>query len=505
MKAEASNKPNEPSMGFVKSLSKDTLFYSIGKIIPAVINFASISIFTRLLSPEAFGNYQLVITAVAFVSVILSSWLQQAVYRHFLEFKNKGKSTDFIATFSWLLLATTIISCTLALCFYFFIPPGYRHFVFTSTVLLVSYLLYTNLQVVLQASLKAISYSKYEILRASMFLIFGIAFIRINQSYLSLVLAMMATYLPLSLLLTYRLGIFRTLFNHALNLETAKTIWLYGLPMFFWFLGSQVLSVSDRFFIGYFRGSAEVGIYTSNYNLMSSSIGLLTTPIQLAIYTNIMNPWSLGDKERAKSAVVSTAYYYIMFTLPILLVTALYGKNIVALALGSKFREGHVILPIILLGFLANNFALFFQKNYELEKKTRLLAVFAFLAAILNIGLNLFFIKEYGYIGAAITTAAAYVFYLILISSGIGISWRFRYPWLNLAKMGFSFACIWLVFSWFKTFFSINQYLALGSSLLASYGLLIGMLVLLREPYTLTLINKARKLIPLGLNYAKLN
>lgn len=491
-------------MSIARNLGKDTLLYSAGKIIPAVINFASIAIFTRLLEPEAFGRYQLIITAVAFLSAVLSSWLQQSVYRYLLEFKSNNKLGKFIATFFWLLLVVTATACIVAVLVYRFAPREYRSLQIVGIVLLVSYLVYMNLQVVLQANLKAYIYSKYEIVRTVLFLFLGVALVYVNRSYKSLLLAMMITYLLLSIVLAYRLDIFRAVRHFSFDPKVVKTIYLYGFPMFFWFLGSQVLGVSDRFLLEYFRGSAEVGIYASNYNLMLSGIGLMTTPIMLAAHTNIMNPWSAGERERTRSMIVSTSYYYIMFTLPILLVTLLYGKEIASFALGGKFREGYIILPIVLLGFLSNNFALFVQKSYELEKKTKLIAGFVLAAAVLNVGLNLYFIRAYGYLGAAITTAVAYIFYLLLVSFGIGVSWKFEYPWMNLAKMGFSTICIFLILRWIKSFDGLNLYAALGGSFLAAYVFLIGILVLLRESYTVTLVSKLRGIIPSRLNYAKL-
>ena len=282
-----------------------------------------------------------------------------------------------------------------------------------------------------------------------------------------------------------RLDLLKAVSGLRIDRGVISQIFRYGFPMFFWFLGSQVLGVSDRFLLEYFRGAGDVGLYASNYNLMLSSIGLLTSPVLLAAQTNIMGHWSRGEKLQTHAVVTSTAFFYLLATIPIFLITVLYSAEIVNIALGAAFRAAHLVIPIVFFGFMLNGFSLFVQKSYELEKRTRTIAAFIIIAATVNVVLNLFFIPAYGYLGAAVTTAIAYSLYLLLVSTGAGTAWRFAYPWPSMAKLVAANVCTFVFLLWLKVYFHINPQLQLLVSLVAAYALSLGILFVIKEKHTM--------------------
>ena len=76
-------------------LGKDTAAYAPASLVPAAISVLSVSIFTRLFNPSAYGQYALVVTTVSIVTSFLSAWIQQSTLRYRAHFVERGWRNDF--------------------------------------------------------------------------------------------------------------------------------------------------------------------------------------------------------------------------------------------------------------------------------------------------------------------------------------------------------------------------------------------------------------------------
>lgn len=50
---------------------RHSLIYLLARGIPALLNFASIAVFTRMLAPETYGQYALVISGLTLANVLI--------------------------------------------------------------------------------------------------------------------------------------------------------------------------------------------------------------------------------------------------------------------------------------------------------------------------------------------------------------------------------------------------------------------------------------------------
>jgi len=208
-----------------------------------------------------------------------------------------------------------------------------------------------------------------------------------------------------------------------------------------WLLGAQILDVSDRFLIEIFSGSQQVGIYSANYRLVSSGIWMVFYPILMAAHPIIMNSWRGNNKEEMIKLISSITRYFLIIFLPLVGYISICSRDIISLCLGKAFREGYVILPIIILGITGWNLAIIGHKGLEIRKKTKVVFVLVILCAIINIFLNIILIPRFGYIGAAYATLISYLLYPVFVYfySKHFIPWVI--PWKGLIKFSIATAC----------------------------------------------------------------
>jgi len=228
-------------------------------------------------------------------------------------------------------------------------------------------------------------------------------------------------------------GSVKTLFLPSAHL--VKTMAAYGVPLIGWIMCSQVLSISDRYIIGAFRGSGEVGIYSANYNIVVMGVGLVSTPIMLAAHPIIMDAWEHHRHDDIPRVIASFSRYYLVAVAPVIAFVSVFSSDIVAVALGESFREGHRIMPVILAGSLVWGFSMYGHKGLELKEQTRLLLGLILIAALANIVLNLIVVPRYGYVGAAVTTLISYTLYPLLLYPVTRRYVPWRIPWKGAFKV----------------------------------------------------------------------
>jgi O-antigen/teichoic acid export membrane protein len=200
----------------------------------------------------------------------------------------------------------------------------------------------------------------------------------------------------------------------------------YGLPMVGWLIGGQILLMSDRFIIGAFRGSTEVGIYSANHALIATGLGLVLNPILIAAQPIIMSAWERGDRERIGPLIGIFSRYYIIAIVPLVALVSVFKREIVGVMLGEDFHEGYTIVPFLLAGIAVWGLSIFAHKGFEIVERTTALFRWVMVSVVLNVALNLIFVPRFGYQAAAVTSLVSYFSYLLLIhrATRVVIPWQ---------------------------------------------------------------------------------
>jgi len=202
----------------------------------------------------------------------------------------------------------------------------------------------------------------------------------------------------------------------SFSVHLLRRLLAYGFPLAGWSLMQQVLGAFDRFIIAYYRGSAEVGIYSSNYRLVRGALSLVAAPVLMAAHPLIINVWEqTRNRRKVESLIALASKYYLMIAFPIVAYVAIMSREVASAFLGPQYREGAVIIPIVLIGFMTSGLSLYVQKGLEIARRTERMFVAALACAVVSTVSNLVLVPRHGYRGAAVTTALSYSLYLLLV------------------------------------------------------------------------------------------
>lgn len=420
------------SLRFVQDIIK----YAPSKFLPAIMSLLWSYVFTRVFLPDEYGIYGLCISIVGPLATIFTEWAAQPIGRFYAEYSERKLMNVYRAVLKYLarivlvMISLVVIS---TIVYFFFEARKYLFLISTTALLLFSNCL-TNLIIpILPASLDSKRYNVISILRPLLRVVFAFSLVYCfgrNISFLLLAeaLSFLILLLPLISIVNSKLAVninAGTTVSRCLVYENIGKFVKYGMPMMAWFFASQLLSVGDRFVIQWFRGSSEVGIYTANYSLISGIAGLLSSPITLAAFPLIMKLWAMGKNEEVANTIKKMTYIYGIISICFLGCAAVSSKPLIDVLLGSNFKEGYIIVLPVLLGAIVWNASILGHKGMELYNKTYIMVIYAFIAALVNLCLNVIFIPKYGYIAAAWTTFISYFVYtaLIYLSSGKFIKW----------------------------------------------------------------------------------
>lgn len=189
-------------------------------------------------------------------------------------------------------------------------------------------------------------------------------------------------------------------------------IWKYALafavPLLPHYLSNVVLSSSDRIMIEKMIGLSEAGIYGLAY-----SVSQIMTIFNSALL-NTTEPW-LYQKIKSKqiNSISVVAMPMMIFVAGINIVLIAFAPEIIHIFAPVEYHDSiYVIPPVTMSVFFTFLYSFFVSFEFYYEKK-KYITVATCVGAFLNIILNAVFINIFGYYAAGYTTLICYIIYAV--------------------------------------------------------------------------------------------
>ena len=411
-------------MGLYKSLFKQTAIYGLATVLPRMLSFLLVKLYTGIMPTADYGEVSLVLSWMVFFNVILSYGMETAFFRFYNSETDKQN-----------VIATSTISIFWSSIFFLFGALIFRNSLATFANVDVQYITYSIWILVLDA-LVIVPFSKLRAnQRPMLYAIIKIGNVVVNLAlnlFFLLLLPKIAksnpnsfignlyvenfeiAYIFIANLLASLLTLVVLSPNYlSLNRNFDKALWKkmmqYGLPILVAGIAFAINEHFDKILLEQFLpdniAKSEVGVYSACYKLGLFMV-LFATAFRLGIEPFF---FSHSGNENAQQTYAVITKYFVIFGSLILLSVIVFADVLKFLLLDNKsYWEAMKVVPLIILA----NFFLGIYNNlsvwYKLTDKTKIGAYISIVGAIITLVLNYLLIPKYSYYGSAIATIAAY-------------------------------------------------------------------------------------------------
>jgi len=465
-------------LNLLKKLFKQTFIYGLATVLPRVISFFLLPLYTAIFeNASGYGQYTNIYAWIAIFNVFLAYGMETAFFRfyHKGEHKSKVISTSLVS-----LLASSILFLGLALIVKETLSGltniNVDYIKFTTYILVLDALVIIPFAL-LRAQENPMKYAIIKMINVSVNLSLNVFFLFLlpklaqenNEGFFQdiykedweihyvLISNIVASAITLLLLLPIY---FKT--SYRFDFSIWKQMLKYAGPVMVAGVAFTVNEVFDKILLTEMlpgkKGEIEAGIYGACYKL-ALFMTLFGTAFRMGVEPFF---FSHAKTEKPQKTYAQITNYFVILGSIILLGVVVFVEVLGKLFLSSEvYWEGLDIVPIVLLG----SFCLGIYHNlsvwYKVTDQTKYGAYISSIGALITLAINIALIPKIGYRASALATLAAYGS-MMLLSYYFG---RKYYPIpYNMRKIIF-YLSISIVFS-ILSFYVFHRNLIAGSLLL---------------------------------------
>lgn len=421
-----------------RALGRDLVRYLPAQVIPAFIAFVTIPIVTRLLEPAAYGDYRLVLATVGAFGAA-GSWLASSIYRFYPEQEINDNVGGFRATVGRLLTLNTVIFALVWLIglavLWSFVRGDLVVFFLLGLVLMVANQMWSVRNAEARALREVTWYSLGSILNKAVTLGGGVALVIVFE--LDVGGMLLGNIAGTVLLLPLIAGVVRRrlpVSRGTADRHLGGVMLRYGYPVAFTALATWMLQLSDRYIIGAFRGTAEVGLYTAAYGISEQSMAVILLMFMLPFAVLGSRVWERDGREAAADFVSSSARSYFLLAIPAWVGLSVLATPLMTVMTPAPYREAAVIVPLVAGAQLLNGAYYWFYAGSTFTKQTGSMAVALFWGVGVNLVLNLLLVGTYGYQIAAVTTFISYGTTTIVMARWSRRHFPWKFHWASVGR-----------------------------------------------------------------------
>ena len=387
---------------------KASLWFLVCGFLQKAISMLTTPIFTRIMTDAEYGRFSVYNSWLGIVQVIVSLNLAAGVYTRGLV-KNELDQDRFSS--SMLGLSTTcILICSVG---YAIFQTEINQLLDMSTILMIAMLVESWAHTAYQfwSNRERVNYRYKNLVVLTLVYVF----LRPLMGVLLVLFANPDAQVEARVLAT--VGVNLVLFT-GLYISMArkgkcffnKEYWSYALkfniPLLPHYLSQIVLNQSDRLMINSICGPSEAAYYSVAYTI-AMVLQILNNSISAT-----MNPWIYRAIKNGEVKKIGPVSYAVLLLIGLLNVAViLVAPEILRVMAPGSYQAAIWVIPPVTASvyfmFLYNLFATF-EYYYE---KTHYVATATIIGAVLNVGLNAWFIPKYGFVAAGYTTLFCYILY----------------------------------------------------------------------------------------------
>lgn len=395
----------------VREIAADTGIIALSRITISITNIIFIPLLTKSLSIGDYGIWVQLWIFFPLLNALLDLGLPQSMIRFF---PGKGKeeySSDFYALILPIITVSLLFTVIIIL---FDSNIGNYFFGGNSTVILVLALL---------IPMKIIIHFLLSLLRSLYQLrLYGLSIIGMNIAELGLASLFIIQGRGLEgaitgLLMAHVIVMISILVfasNHltwtAPSFKNTKKYLSFGLPLVPMGLSVWTIANSDRYIIVLLIGNTAAGIYDPSYSIAQSVPFLFANVLGITLLPALSSLDSLKKYDDIEITLSLMLKWFLIITLPFIIGATLLGEQVLKFLTTEYIAtEGSIIMGPVALALTLYGIKIIFSQSLFLSFRTKTMGATYILAALLNVGLTIALVPQYGILGAAFATIISYM------------------------------------------------------------------------------------------------
>ena len=428
-------------------LFKNSGIYVFAKIVPGVMAFVALSVYTHLLTPQEYGVYTLIFSAALFLHSAIFNWLPVGMMR----FWPGGTYSEaaFISTLGVLYQRLVLVIVVMIAAVFWFLDTQYYWQLTVGCLLLAGFTVLMIGQQLQSAQMLPARYALMTICYAILALSLGALAAYMGYGPLGVVVGVATGMLIPAIVISAKSWM---LFDRSLYTpELTNKLLIYGTPLAASFLLDEIANLSDRYMLAWLVDESEAGKYAVGYDLAGNTIMMIMNAINLAAYPMIVKLLDTKGREAALEYFNTYVILLLSISIPAVVGLSLVGPGLASLLIGEEYQEAVVlVLPWVAAAIFAMGLGAFYlHLPFQLGNKNGGIFKIGIYTAVINLGLNFWLIPEMGMLGAAIATLISFS-----VSSALGVYFSrgvfpLPFPAKEILKIilaaAFMGLCLWAV------------------------------------------------------------
>ena len=410
------------------SLLRNILTFGVSTV-TLIFLFLLAVIAARYLGPEDFGIFSFALAFVFFFDFLLDPGLYHLMIREIARDETKVRQY-MLHAFVWKLIAIPVVFISVALIVNIIHEVPRIH---NAVYLIAMSSFIKSIKDVYRSSLLAHENFKIEaissVIEKGGLLIFGALALFMNYGLYGLcwsfVIVRAIDLMIIHVLSRQFLGISWSKFH----LEFLKDMLKAGIPIGAYYVTLNLYNYIDTVMISVMRNSEEVGWYSASYKVYE---GLLIIPVVIGTVMLPRLSSSISNDSNIFNEMVTQGWKYsLILALLVSAVGVPLAHDFTDIFYGEQYMGSVIALQVLLYGVAFAYMVNFLQTVMISIDRQKALVSVAIFGLVLNVTLNYFAIRAYGYVGAAVITVIveALVFMVLsyyIVSASVGSSLIFQ-------------------------------------------------------------------------------
>lgn len=419
-------------------LVRDIAAYGAGDLLLKAASFLTFPIYTRLFSTTDYGKFAYVSTGVSFLAAILALGGETAFTRFYFEAKTDDERRAIASSWfgflgAWtVVVAVALLPLSSALARASFGDATDRLLYALAILGVPVTLISTFLGQVLRNQFRAKLFTLLNVATTTIGI--GLSLWAVIGLRLGVAGVLAGTLVAGVLVLPVRIWAARDLLRPVFEWRWVREMLAFGVPLVPTGIAYWVFSVSDRILLGKLSTMEQVGLYSAA-NSITSLLGLAYLTIGQAWTPHAMRLYESDPEEARHTFGRLLTHILVGFGFATVAFTAFAHEGLRVLSTAEFLPAAAAVGPLS-LGFLGYASTAVTALSISLRKRTKYLALYSWVAAVLNVLLNLLLVPRWGMVAAGWSTAAAYLVLTVCYAVQGQRMWRIDYELRNAAVLG---------------------------------------------------------------------